>query len=435
MGRGAARRGAARWGAVRRGAVRRGVALLALLAALALALGGCTGTSEVSAPLLLVTGIQDTSTTPAAPQLALVEDAYSPTQPTADRLRFVAGSRRDLPEPAVALDVRDRAGDRDVAAVLTRDLSGAAPASHLLFFDVAGIDPASPGAFAERTGERLELTGSPTALLRDDVLSGFGLPGGACPDAVQVSRDASIVAVLDARDACTPGDTLTNLFLIDRSGATPSVSVVASAAPVLPVPPYLDQGRLTEGLDFLVQGTSRAQVYRMVLPDGTPGQVGQLTLAYDPSNPLRDATGTGATYLAVGANRLLSVEVAANGAAGDVATVSDTRALAVDPTGATQQVMVLGATRTAVHATPTDGEPSELSVTGYGVALDPVNRFGYVSADGAMSIIDLLALPTTGSSASAVVTLPLPELTFPERSDGTPVTILGWARAALPTAP
>lgn len=410
-------------------------ALPIALAALVLTLGGCTGTSEVSAPLLLVTGIQDASTTPATPQLALVEDAYSPTQPTADRLRFVAGSRRDLPEPAVALDFRDRAGDRDVAAVLTRALSGATPSSHLLFFDVAGVAPAAPAAFAERTGERLELTGGPDALLRDDVLSGFGLPGGACPDAVQVSRDGSLVAVLDARDACTPGDTLTNLFLIDRSGSTPTVSVVTPAAPVLPVPPYLDQGRLREALDFLVQGTSRAQVYRKVLPDGTPGQVGQLTLPYDPSNPLRDATGTGTTFLAVAPDRLLSVEVAANGAAGDVATVSNTRALAVDPTGATPQVLVLGATRTAVHANPTDGEPSELSASGYGVALDPVNRFGYVSADGAISIIDLLALPTSGSSASAVITLALPELSFPERSDGTPVTVLGWARAALPAAP
>lgn len=402
-----------------------GLALACL--ALAAALAGCTGTSETTAPYLLVVGLDDPSATPAGPQLALVEDQYSPLQATTERLTLVAGSRRALPYPAVGSDVTHRAGARERLAVLTRDLGGgAAPASALLFFDLADIDPTNPVAFApSATPGTLQLTGAGGILE-----SVPGVSGAPCPSAVQVSTDGSLAAILDDRGACSGNaNDLVYLYLVDVAART--ASVVLPSAPLLPAGPYLDQADGDEHLYFLEEGIDSARLFRMTLPDGNPGPYQSVTLK---GTNQRVLTGTSATLVALRPGQLEAVDPASTTTVTNVATVSGSHALAVDPTTATSQILVLGTSQSAVHADAADDKPVKLEVTGVAGAIDPVNRFAYELQDGGVvAVLDLLQIAGGGSGAP-FRRFSVPELVLPRTAAGDTIGVLSWARAALPPA-
>ncbi len=387
---------------------------------LLLASSACTGTSESTSPYLLVVGLDDPAATPAGPQVALVEDLYSPIAAVTDRFDLLASSRRALSYPAVAADVTHRAGRRDTLVLLTRDLGGGgAPASELRFFGLAGIDPLDPTAFSE-SRPAIALTGAGGSL---EGIAGVG--GSPCPVGVQVSRDGSQVAILDVRAAC--GGSIgepSYLYLLDTD--TSDARLVSTTGPLLPTAPYLDQADTEEHLYYLAEGVTNAQLYRLTLPDGTGGAYRGLTLPGLSQLALNAAAGS---LIALRPSQVQSLDPVAGTGVATVPTVGSAFSLAVDATGATDQLVVLGGSQVAVHADPSDAQPEKLDITGRAAAIDPINRFGYVVRDGVITVIDLLR---TGTSANdgRYRAFPVDGVVLPEDADGDPVGVLEWSRVA-----
>lgn len=402
----------------------RAIRLLATLAMLA-SLAACTGTFEETEPLLLVAGVNDAS---GNPQVVLIEDRFSPVQSTQDRLAVIDASRRALTYPAVDADVTDRNGLRSELVLLARELDTAVPRSELRFYSLDGIDPTDPVAFAASPEHpTVALTGTPGGLL--DTYSGGP---GTCPTSLQASQDGRYVAVLDDRSVCSGvSSDLVTLYLIDVAGPQPSVVFTSGAQPVLPAKPYLDQASPDEHLYYLVRGINSMQVYRMTLPNGSSGPYLGLSLPGTDGTVLRADRDV---LVSLGSSQLRSIALTSGATANSVGTVDDSRVLAVDDTGTTSQVLVVGQDRTFVHADPSDASPAQLlNLYGRAAVIDPLNRFAYVMRDGVMYIIDLLAV-AGGSSGNLSLGTPLPELILPTEN-GHAVGVLEWTRAVSPPTP
>ncbi len=391
--------------------------------ALLLGLSACTGTFEATEPLLLVVGLEDGG---GAPQVALIEDRFSPVQSTSDRLVLLEDSRRPLPYPAVSADVIQRAGLRSELVLLTRELDVAAPQSELRFFDLDGIDPADPVGFDVSTQHpTVVLSGAPGALL--DEAGGVG----ACPTAVQASRDGRYIAVLDNRRVCSGvGSDLVTLYLIDVNASPPAIVFSSGGQPLVAAAPFLDQAGGDEHLYYLVSGINTMLIYRMTLPSGSSSPYLGLSLPGTEASVLRADRDM---LVALSATQLRSVKAVAGAPAGLATTVTGARALAVDATGTTEQLVVVGSSQTAVHASPADAKPTLLSFSGDAAVIDPLNRFAYVMRDQVLYIVDLLAV-TAGNSGGLFAGTSLPELNLPQE-DGASVAVMEWTRAVTPIAP
>ena len=423
--------------------MRRLRALAPLLLLLLGVVAGCTGTTENVPPLLLAIGRQDPANA-AAYQMVLVEDNYTANQSTPRTLTVVAGSERPLPYPAIASDVVGRAGARTSMVVLTRDLApGTDPPSALVSFGLTGIDPAAPTAFQELS--TIPLTGAGGALQAYAPL---------CLTGLTVSATGRYVTLLSDPRACN--DTSTNvaqLFQLDTQTRSAVPVVLASAVQVTqPTVPFDDQQSTGETLSFLVSGTNNAQVYTDPVPHdasqaaiaGTlPGQEqlalegsgGVLTAA---TNPYPYAPNTYLqSYLQTVTPGLLTP------AGTQVDTVFGATALAIDPTGATSQVVVAGyssggAGEIAVHPDPgtkaTAITPYVYGLTGVAAAIDPVNRFAYVVDNERIVVLDLL----TVASQQGIWYQSYPfstggDLPLPADAYGRYVTTVQWARAKSTT--
>lgn len=397
---------------------------------------GCTGTTENVPPLLLALGRYHPGTT--NPEMVLLEDNY-PNQP---RFTVVPNSERSLPYAAVASDVVDRAGSRSTLVVLTRDLSGGtSPASALVTFQFSGINPSAPSDF--KKSATIQLPGVANSAFN-------GVP--PCFDGVSVSQSGQYVYLMDNPDACD--DTSTQpARLFQFNTATATITEIVQS-PMQPTTPLDDQANTGEKLYFLVSGTTYAQLYTVPVP-------------YDPATdsptPLT-ATLPGTDQLALKDNgsalvtitnfqpygppmygvtsNLESLTLPPTGTPSDVPTADGARTLAVDPTGFTAGTVVAGYQQIFVHASPSDNSPATTSpgygLTGVAAALDPINRFGYVIANGQIVLLDLdnaalnrqpwyKTFPNYSDPSPAAS-----ELQLPTDAAGKYVTTLSWTRARVP---
>jgi len=423
--------------------VRRLRTLAPLLLLLVGVVAGCTGTSENVPPLLLAIGRQDPAS-PSASQMVLVEDNFTTNQSTARTLTVVPNSARPLPYPAVASDVVDRVGKRSSMVVLTRDLSGGtAPSSALVTFNLVGIDPTAPTAFQQQSS--VALTGA-----AGDVLQGYA---PLCLTGVTVSATGRYVTLLDDPRACNDTSRFPQLFQLDTQTGTAQPVVLQSGVQVTqPTVPVDDQITPGETLYFLVPGTNDAQVYADPVPHDAsqastvaslPG-LNQLALETDGTNlmavtnPYPYATGTYAqSYVQTVAPGLLAPT------GKEVASVYAATSLAIDPSGATSQVVVpgfngSGSGQIAVHPDAST-KPTAVTVyyanyTGVAAAIDPVNRFAYVVDNERIVVLDLLTVANQATNWYRAFDFGSPpDLTLPKDASGHYETAVAWTRAKATT--
>lgn len=410
------------------------------LVALSFVLVACTGTTENLPPLLLA--VSRVYGAGSAPQMVLVEDSYNSSNASATSSSsptVLNGSAEPLPYPAVASDTVDRAGNRPAVIVLTRDLAGGtSPASALVTFNLTGIDPASPTAF--RQTSLLQLTGGTTPLF-----SGTGGPW--CFSGISVSLTGRFVYLVDDPNAClsspTPG-AVVRLYQVDTA-TRQATEVAPPSSPLLPTVPFDDQqSSPNESLYVAVQGVqgSFAQLWKVPVP-------------YDSTQWTQPATMTGTDQLALkGSGTTLltatnaspygtptqgvpsaidSLSLPASGGGTSVATIDGVRAMAVDPTGASTQVVVAGYDRSAVLAKPSDAQPeaetpSYYGLTGVAATMDYRNNYAYVINNGTIVRLDLLSLGTSSSGWYAKFSLST-DLALPTDAGGRYLAALSWARA------
>ncbi len=425
--------------------MRRLRALAPLLLLLLGVVAGCTGTTENVPPLLLAIGRQDPANA-AAYQMVLVEDNYTANQSTLRTLTIVAGSERPLPYPAIASDVVDRAGARTSMVVLTRDLApGTDPPSALVSFGLTGIDPAAPTAFQELS--TIPLTGAGGALQAYAPL---------CLTGLTVSATGRYVTLLSDPRACndTSPSGYAQLFQLDTQTGSAQPVVPASGVQVTqPTVPFDDQQSTGETLSFLVSGTNNAQVYTDPVPhDASLAAIagtlpGQDQLALEGSGGVLAAATNPSPYTPNSylQSYLQTVTPGLLTPAGtQVDTVFGATALAIDPSGATSQVVVAGyssggAGEIAVHPDPgtkaTAFTPYVYGLTGVAAAIDPVNRFAYVVDNERIVVLDLLTVASQqGIWYKSYPFSTAADLPLPTDSYGRYVTTVQWARAK-PTPP
>lgn len=375
---------------------RRRAALAALLSALALALGGCTGTFETLPPLLLVTSLVEGEIA----QLALIEDTFLTEDEIEGRFVFLEESRRDLPAPAVAFDLVDRRGDRTSLAVLSR---GPGPdfTAFLSLFQVTDIDPSDPSTFAETSRRDL------SAILLDEV--GVAAP---CLTEVAMSADGRYAALFEDRSACVPGDTLRALYVIDLD--TDGVVKTIDTEPVLPAGLYLDQE--TDLVYYLSDAVGEADLRSFELPDERIETVATVT-----GNEQIDlAPVQQSVLLALEPDAFEAVDLDDPGATRTpVDTTSGSLALIDDDLGIVPEVLILGSSRFTVHTTISDSEEQALTVTAVSGTLEPTQQFVYLLETGAIRLFDLLRYE--GSFSGTVERFAIAELTSPG--------LITWVRA------
>ena len=403
---------------------RWSVALLATLA-----LTACTGTEEPRPATLLLVAVE----TAGVPSLVLIEDVTA-TAPVGDpRMVVVAGSSRALQGSAVGLDLEDRNVLRPAAWVLTRTVTdvGGTPrsTSYLQRFTVADIDPVAPGAFAEDVPARLLLT-EPSGT---GLLDGLSLTSPfTCPSAVQVNREGTVAVVLDDPRRCGSGDH-PELWALATDGS--EVRALQGTNDVLGLPAYLDQRPDDELVYFLVDAINAAHVYVAETSGTASHRIVELTVPEPPAD-LVDLAGSGDTLVALADQDLLSLSIAEPAAAGRAATRSFSDRAVTDPSGSITEVLVLDTLGTAMHTDPLDTSYDATQQRSVAAVLDPVTRFGYGVAEGAIIIYDLL---TGGDSGEPfrVHTEPLPAVTLPEAlpptlpgASGARVSVISWVRAA-----
>lgn len=427
----------------------RGLAPLILLSGV---LAACTGTTENVPPLLLAVGRLDPST--SQPEMVLVEDNFTANQSTPRTLTVVPNSARTLAYPAVSADVVDRTGTRSTLVVLTRQLSGSGattdPVSALRFYAFQGIDPASPTAFQ---------------LLRTVQLTGAsGDPfyqSGACFTSVQISYDGRYAALLSDPQTCAPNSgNPPALYSLDTQNTSAHYQI-APNQPLLAAAPFDDQAQVGEKLYFLISGgvggASNAEIWSTPVPyDPTAVPPIADTQASLPGLQQTELTNDGSQFVALTnqnpyqtnymASYLEAVTPGTSITTGQqVATVNDARAMAIDPSGATQQVVVAGYYgstgfgQTAVHPDPTHmptaTTPYTYGYTGVAAAIDPVNRFGYVVNDNQIVVLDLLSVTTDPTSLwYKPFSFSPNDLQLPQNpATGRYVTALDWTRAKSTT--
>ncbi len=407
--------------------------LLPLLAGVALLVSACTGTREEQPSTLLIVGTVQAG----ADQLVLVEDRQDGTA-AAERMRFVAGSRRPLAAPAISIDLTERELERTTAWVLARGVSGGAVSAYLYAFDVSDIDVNDPAGFAELR--------PPLALV---LPAGGGiLPEGEttnsviCPTAVQSSRDGTRLLVLDVPAECAPGSgEFPLVWLVDSVAGTASSLQVDTPDPVLGVGPYTDQRQDDERGYFLVAGTTTAQVYATDLASGTTGWHANQLLAADPTDVVALA-GRGRSLLALTGDQLVGVNLdlpAAGSQLGPVNALSGGRMLVADPLDRSDHLLVLGGSQVEVHAglgSAQESPPEPNRVSSFAAAaatMDPFRAYAYVLLDGAVGVIDLY---TGGASGEPLRSnrFDVAELVLAAGPAGRSVGAISWVRAADPPA-
>jgi len=417
---------------VRRGAPhvgRRSLHLWSVTALAALSVAACTGTQEPRPATLLVVAVE----AGGVPSLLLIEDVTA-TAPVGDpRMVVVPGSGRALQGNAVGMDLEDRNVLRPAAWVLTRTVtdSGGLPqtTSYLQRFSVADIDPTAPTAFAEDVPARLLLT-EPGGT---GLLDGLSLTSPfSCPSAVQVNRAGTVAVVLDDPRRCGASDHA-ELWLLATDGS--EVRALQGTNDVLGLPAYLDQRPDEEQVYFLVDAINSAHVYVAEAGGTASHRITALTVPEPPAD-LIDLAGAGDTLIALADQDLLSLSLAEPAAAGRAATRASSDSLVTDPSGSITELLVLDSVGTAMHTAPTDTSFDSTSHRAVAGVLDPVTRFGYGVADGALVIYDLLTGGDSGepfrvhSEPMAALTLPLALPASLPGATGARVSVMTWVRAA-----
>lgn len=397
----------------------------ALLLALLLLVTGCTGTTEPRPPTLLVVGYA----AGGSPTLALVED-IGPTQ-TGQRLQFVAGSQRALLGVPVAIDFEDREGARAYAWVLTRASSGAAPGAWLQRFAVGQIDPAAPDAFAEDDARRVVLSGPGGVLVSAD------LPGRApCPRAAQVSRTGRWAVVLDDPAACG-GSGFPVQWLVDTR-APSSARALRATADTLATPAVTDQGAIDERAYFLTGAIDGAQIFATDFTAPSAWFRGAILEGQSTSAPL-DLARSGSVLVGLTTTKLLSLDLTeprTNLPPGQLeASATSTSRLVTDPFGAAHEVLVLGPNRVELHRSPSLAQVGPIFVRAAAGAIDPVNFFGYLLSEGAITVVDLLTGEDDFERALSYISENLPELALSADAAGRPQGVIGWVWAAPVATP
>lgn len=396
--------------------------LLALLAVLA----ACTGTKAPSLPTLLLVGVEEGG----VPQLLLLEHRDDPSVPTAERLRLVAGSRRPLLAPAVAVDVTAREFDRDAAWVLSRSVTVASGArqvtAYLQSFSVTQIDPSAPSAFAEQVVKRRTLT-DPGGGGDFDQVSTANPSGHICPTALQVSRTGAYAVILDDPGACGfPSSDAPVMWLLNT--ATGAAQVLEGNNDVLRVRPYSDQQYDNERAYFLVGGTSTAQVYTVTdFTTGRTGSLGSTMVAAEP-NDIIDLGGSESLLVVLSQKGLVPTELATPATPAETkttATIANAREVTVDPRGAGSPVLVRSNSQVAVHLDVSDDKPSTESFSAHAATIVPLNGWAYLVGNGEMLVIDLWSRLSPDEILSTA-RQPLAELTLPMGPDGRPVSVITW---------
>lgn len=387
-----------------------------------LALVACTGTFESRPPTLLVVAFAD-----SGPAVGLVQDTFNALQPGESRsLEFVAGSRRPLPAPAVAVDVVGRAADRPTAVFLLRDPT--TRESVMRGFTIQGIDPTSPTEFAGDPSFEITLANAgPTG--GEGALE-IGLQDDYCPTGLQISRTGRYVAVFESRESCG-GGTFRAIYVVDTTrlgtGNDPVVRRLVSPEPGA-AGFYVDQeGALSpnsrELLYFVVPGFGvrtydfeRDEVRSLDI-EGSPSDAGSLTGI----GRIQDALAL------VEPNRYFLTDLEATPPAAEaVASASGLTRLLTDPFGLTAQAVLLAGDRLVVHedARAAEFEQESSAPSRTDAILEPIDRFVYLLSDRAIGVFDLLEF---GAGPLRVVSFPVPEIPA--------ASVLTWTRARPVTEP
>lgn len=406
---------------------------LALLATSALLVSACTGTREEQpSTLLIVSTVQG-----GANQLVLVEDRQDGTA-AAERMRFVAGSRRALAAPAIAIDLTERDLRRGTAWVLARDVGAGAVSAYLYAFDVSDVDVGDPVGFAElRPPLALVLPGGGGLLPENETTNAV-----ICPTAVQSSRDGTRLLVLDVPAECVPGSSeFPVVWLVDSVAGTASSLQLNTPDPVLGVGPYTDQRRDDERGYFLVAGTTSAQVFATELASGNTRWHANQLLAAEPTDLVAMA-GRGRSLLALTGEQLVGVDLdlpATGSQLGPVSALSGGRKVVADQLDRTDHVLVLGSSQVEVHAglgPAGESAPEPNRVNSFAAAdatIDPLRAYAYVLLDGAIGVIDLYTGGATGEPLRSN-RFEVGELELAAGPDGRPTGAISWVRAADPPA-
>lgn len=398
-----------------------------LFAALTLLIAACTGTREEQSSTLLIVGTLQGSTN----QLALVEDRQDGTV-AADRMRFVAGSRRDLLAPAVSMDLTARELARDTAWVLARGVTGGDVSAYLYSFDVADIDVADPVGFAEAAPPLpLVVPGGGGILPVDQTTNSV-----ICPTAVQASRDGSWLLVLDdPRECITGSGEFPVIWLVNSAAGTATSLQVNTPDPVVGVAPYTDQRQDDERGYFLVAGTTSAQVFSTDFEGASSEWHDEQLLNADPTRIVAMA-GSGSVLVALTDSQLVGVDLsrpAASSRIGPVSALANGRHLVVDPLSRSDHAVVLGASQVEVHEFIGEDAPDadRVTVPAAGATIDAFRAYAYVVQNGAIVALDLY---TGGSSGEQFRSsrFEVPELTLPTGPDGRAIGTISWVRAADP---
>ncbi len=380
---------------------RRGGPGAALLV-LALALAACTGTSSPQAPRLLVVTHEGAS----GDAVSLIAD-HGPGE--SQRLEYLEGTAIELNGEAIALDVLDRAGERDGVAILVERASGDYAAVMLA---TAGIDAQAPSAF--RITDEFDLT----TLLAE----GGHDVSELCLRGIQVSREGDRLALLDVPEACPAATQAPELFVIDVN--TSVTTEFAGSENLLPTSPWLDQGLFgsSETLHYVVgvpggAGVSWIDMEDLSEPDGPPRTLPGLGNAV----PL-DLGPVAGSLAAITADRLSHVPLASDAAAAGSFALSNAVRLVEDPYGNDlASVQVIEGSSLAVYP-GLGGTGKETVSLGAGitdVVIDGDRLWLYALRTGGITIVDML---DAGSPAARRENVP--ELASPG--------LITWVPGVLP---
>lgn len=395
---------------------------LIAVVAVTLLVGACTGTSEERSSTLLIVGVQEG----AEFQLALVEDQADGTA-AADRMRFVADSRRPLPAPAVAIDLTARDTDRSEAFVLTRSVAGTEVNAYLHRFSVANVRAEAPSAFDE-IGEPLSLVGP------DGVLSSTATTNSiVCPSTLQVSRDGRWLLLLDVPAECVASTAdFPVVWLLDMAGG--AATVLEGSNDVLGAGIYTDQRQDGERGYFLVGGTTNTQVFATDFESGRADPFQDRTVAVAQQD-LVAMVGSGDRLMVLTRDSLVGTDLSLpslEAELGPVPALANARTLVVDQVGRLDSVLVVGASQAELHArVERDApDPERLTLAAAGATVEPLRAYTYVLRPGVIEPLDLYTIGQEGGVSSRP--FPLPELLLPTGPGGRPLGAISWIRAADP---
>ncbi|UCH26572.1 MAG: hypothetical protein JSV66_02685 [Trueperaceae bacterium] len=345
------------------------------------ALLSCTGTVEPgtgTSTLLVVTF-------DAGNTIALVEDTFGTEGASLERLRFVENSERTLPDPAVAIDVVDRAFSRSELFVLSRGPSPSFTAQ-LSRYDLERIDPGDPSAFALTDEGVVDLS----LLLESDPNEDIVNP---CLTDLQASRSGRFVALLE-RQPCTGDDGIIHLVDLEEEELIRSVGpFLPGSNAILPDPGfYLDQD--SDTLFFLVAEFGNASLVRLSIPDGSPEIVPTEQEQRFEGTEQVDLGPVGSSLVALSRDEFQALDPDDPQLSPVIETGSGSTELVSDPFLGTSEVLIIGSRSLTAHDDIADDTPDtedSISPNIVGGTLEPTQGFVYLLANGGIHIFDLLS--------------------------------------------